>query len=165
MASIQDGLSRITWTTETFAIADSWDDKRQRFVGLRANCNVVLDADSTALLVKPEAALRQLDAERPSSTSPGAVAAKSSETQTAPGSEEFGSQKPAQPAKPTRFYGSVKLDPSRLNRDAAQVSAEVIQHLTSLLNAEVEVTLDIQAKVEGESPTTLLEPSQKIARR
>jgi hypothetical protein len=68
VASIQDGLSRITWTTETFAIADSWDEKRQRFVGLRANCNVTLDADSTALLVKPEVALRQLDAERPSSS-------------------------------------------------------------------------------------------------
>jgi uncharacterized protein len=61
VASIQDGLSRITWTTETYAIADSWDEKRQRFVGLRANCNVLLDADSTALLVKPEVALRQLD--------------------------------------------------------------------------------------------------------
>ena len=56
VASIQDGLSRTTWTTETFAIADSWDEKRQRFVGLRvpelqrrARCRL-----EPALLTKPE---------------------------------------------------------------------------------------------------------------
>jgi hypothetical protein len=49
----------------------------------------------------------------------------------------------------------VKLDPARLNRDAAQVSAEVLQHLTSLLNADVEVTLEIQARVEGGIPDNI----------
>ena len=49
----------------------------------------------------------------------------------------------------------MKLDPARLNRDTAQVSAEVVQHLTSLLNAEVAVTLDIQAKVEGGIPDNI----------
>ncbi|MHC1764043.1 MAG: hypothetical protein AB9869_07035 [Verrucomicrobiia bacterium] len=156
VASIQDGLSRITWTTETFAIADSWDEKRLRFVGLRANCNVLLDADSTALLVKPEVALRQLDAERPTSLpTTGAVAAPGGQATTTSSPGDSGTQKPAQPAKPTRFYGSVKLDPARSNRDAAQVSAEVLQHLTSLLNADVEVTLEIQARVEGGIPDNI----------
>ena len=59
---------------------------------------------------------------------------------------------PAPPAKPTRFFGSVKLDASRLNRDAAQVSTEIVQHLTALLGAEVEITLEIQAHVEGGIP-------------
>jgi hypothetical protein len=45
----------------------------------------------------------------------------------------------------TRFFGSVKLNPARLNRDAAQISAEVVQHLTSLLGADVDVTMEIQA--------------------
>ena len=156
VASIQDGLSRITWTTETFAIADSWDEKRQRFVGLRANCNVALDADSTALLVKPEVALRQLDAERPTnSPTTGAVATPGGQAPTTSSPGDSGAQTPAQPTKPTRFYGSVKLDPARLNRDAAQVSAEVLQHLTSLLNADVEVTLEIQARVEGGIPDNI----------
>ena len=31
VAGIQDGLVRTTWTMETFAIADSWDEKRQRY--------------------------------------------------------------------------------------------------------------------------------------
>ena len=157
VASIQDGLSRITWTTETFAIADSWDEKRQRFIGLRANCNVALDADSTALLVKPETAVRQLDAERPSSSpTPSSVGASPSGTPAVGQGSEQGTERPAPPAKPTRFYGSVKLDPARLNRDAAQVSTEVLQHLTSLLNADVEVTLEIQARIAEGIPDNVV---------
>jgi hypothetical protein len=54
------------------------------------------------------------------------------------------------------FYGSVKLDPARLNRDAAQVSPEVVQHLTSLLGADVEVILEIQARVENGIPENVI---------
>ncbi len=49
----------------------------------------------------------------------------------------------------------MKLDPARLNRDAAQVSAEVLQHLTSFLNADVQVTLEIQARVERGIPDNI----------
>ena len=59
---------------------------------------------------------------------------------------------------PKRFFGSVKLDAARLNRDAAQVSAEVIQHLTALLGAEVEITLEIQAHVESGIPDNIVRP-------
>ena len=63
---------------------------------------------------------------------------------------------PTEAEKPKRFYGTVKLDPARLNRDAAQVSTEVVQHLTALLGSEVEVTLEIQAKVEGGIPDNVV---------
>ncbi len=39
------------------------------------------------------------------------------------------------------------VDPLRLGRDAARIAEEVIQHLTGLVGAEVEITLEIQAKL------------------
>lgn len=158
IAGIQDGLARTTWTMETFAIADSWDEKRQRYVGLRGNCHVTLDVDSSALLVKPEVALRQMEADKPSAARSSETAASSATTapQNISGSETGGASKLGHAAKPTRFFGSVKLDPARLNRDAAQVSAEIVQHLTSLIGADVEVTMEIQAHVTDGIPENVV---------
>jgi len=157
VAGIQDGLSRTTWTAETFAIADSWDEKRQRYVGLRGNCHVTAQTDSSDLLVKPEVALRQMEADRPTAATSAESAASTTAT-TTQGSlgVESGTPKPGLPPKPTHFFGSVKLDPARLNRDAAQVSAEVLQHLTSLIGADVEVTMEIQARVPDGIPENVV---------
>jgi len=38
------------------------------------------------------------------------------------------------------------LDPARLGRDAGRIAEEVVQHLTRLVDADVEVTLEIQAR-------------------
>jgi hypothetical protein len=55
-----------------------------------------------------------------------------------------------------RFYGSVKLDSLRVGRDAGRIADEVIQHLTKLVGAEVEVTLEIQARLpDGASDKTV----------
>ncbi|HTV39285.1 MAG TPA: Swt1 family HEPN domain-containing protein [Candidatus Sulfotelmatobacter sp.] len=156
VTGIQDGLSRTTWTTETFAIADAWDEKQQRYIGLRGNCHVSLDMDSPALLVKPEVAVRQMQADKPTSTGnaePARPLPSSGGMQ--PGGEAVTSTT-TQPGKPTRFFGSVKLDPARLNRDAAQVSAEVLQHLTSLVGSDVEVTMEIQARVSDGIPENVI---------
>jgi len=46
----------------------------------------------------------------------------------------------------------VQLDPVRLGRDASRIAEEVIQHLTALLGTEIEITLEIQARlVDGAS--------------
>jgi hypothetical protein len=159
-ASIQDGLSRTTWTTETFAIADSWDEKRQRYVGLRGICQTRIEPDSTALVVKPDIAVRQMEADSPQpATSPGLpgvpTAGAAAVSQVTAGSSQE-TTAATQAEKPRRFYGTVRLDPARLNRDAAQVSAEVVQHLTALLGSEVEVTLEIQASVPDGIPDNVI---------
>jgi len=46
-----------------------------------------------------------------------------------------------------RFYASSRLDSARVGRDAGRIAEEVIQHLSVLEGAEVEVTLEIQVKV------------------
>ena len=60
----------------------------------------------------------------------------------------------AEPRPPRRFFGTVRLDPDRAGRDMGTVAEEVLQHLTTLPGAEVEVSVEISAKVpDGVSRT------------
>jgi hypothetical protein len=49
--------------------------------------------------------------------------------------------------RPRRFHGTVRLDPARVGRDASRVADEVIVHLAGQLDAEVTVTLEIDASL------------------
>jgi len=51
-----------------------------------------------------------------------------------------------------RLHGSVKLDPLRIGRDAGTVDEEVVQYLSGLAGADVEVTLEIRADVPDGVP-------------
>ncbi len=55
-----------------------------------------------------------------------------------------------------RYHGTVSLDPMRLARDAARIADEIVQHLTALSGASVEVTLDIAAEMPGGAPDHVL---------
>jgi len=64
VSSIQSGLGLLTWEQDSFAWADAWDDQAQRYRGLRYSQTMqLLDPDNPGLLVKPEAALRQIQRE------------------------------------------------------------------------------------------------------
>lgn len=60
---------------------------------------------------------------------------------------------PPQPLPPgperklRRFHGTVRLDATRVGRDASRIADEVIAHLAGLLGTEVTVTLDIEASI------------------
>ena len=46
----------------------------------------------------------------------------------------------------------MKLDPLRLGRDASKIADEIVSHLSSIVGAEVQITLDIQVNLpEGAS--------------
>lgn len=62
----------------------------------------------------------------------------------------------SQPPAPKHFYGTVKIDAARMNRDSGQVSQEVVQHLVALLMANVEVTIEIQATVPDGFPPNVV---------
>ena len=58
------------------------------------------------------------------------------------------------PAAPKRFYGVVEVDASRLGRDAGRIAQEVISHLVGLKDANVTVSIEVQAEVpEGVDPS------------
>ena len=135
-------------TQEWFGYADSVD-AAGRYSGLQfggASRSIYLDDQS--VLVKPDVALKQLEADAapanpPQPPPPGHIGKEPSGPPYTPGK---GGGTPLPPdSSPKRFYGTVNLDPIRASRDAQQIIEEVVQHLTSLSNATVVVTMDIQA--------------------
>jgi len=63
--AVRDGVARLTWESETFAYADAWDEASGRYLGLRAGESGGVVMDDRTLVVKPEVARRQIDADWP----------------------------------------------------------------------------------------------------
>jgi len=55
-----------------------------------------------------------------------------------------------------RFHGSVRLDPKRLGTSSASIGDEILQHLEGLPDADVTVTLDIEARVPDGIPDKIV---------
>ena len=160
LKAISEGIALLTWEQDAFAFADSYDDEKNRYRGLRVEELITpTDVNASGLLVKPDVARRQLNSE------------------TVP--EDGGENTPSPPEKPqdtdpvpplpdklTRFHGTVKLDPTRAGRDAGRIAEEVISHLEGLVGAKVTVTLEIEAEIESGAPDhvirTVTENSQTL---
>ena len=54
---------------------------------------------------------------------------------------------PPEPAPHRRYHGTVRIDATRVGRDASQIAEEVVAHLVGLAGAEVTVTIDIEANL------------------
>jgi hypothetical protein len=154
IAAIRDGLNLLTWQSDTFAYADGWDEKAQRYTGLQAGTSVRVLPDGQSLVVKPDLARVQMDAEKAAPPKTAGAAPKGGDpagAQPAGGSGVGGipAGGGSQPPKPVyrRFHGSVRLDSLRVGRDASRIADEVIQHLAKLVGAEVDITLEIQARL------------------
>ncbi len=157
LQTMRDGIALLTWQTDTFAYAESYDETAARYRGLRCGQSVYVSADSSGLLVKPEVARKQLNAE---------AKAETPETTTGDGRSQ---DKPADPrvvddkdkllpkaALPKRFHGTVRLDSTRVGRDASRIADEVIAHLVGQVGAQVTVTLEIEAVVPGGAPDNVV---------
>ena len=140
LSAIRDGLGLLTWEKDSFAYADDFDDKAARYRGLRQGQLATLAADSAGgLLVRPEVAKQQLDAE----TKPRVPEDKPPPPPPPPPPPEL---------KLKRFHGSVTLDPTRVGRDAGRIADEIVSHLTGLMDSTVEVTLEIEATIPSGAP-------------
>lgn len=152
--AIEQGVSQLTWEHETFAYADGWDATRQAYRGLRAGQNVRVAFDAESVLVKPAAARRQLDTVQP----PPIVTPGPQRPVVEPGPQPPivgpGSQPPSPVVKrPRRFYGSVTIsDPNRLASRSKDIADAIVQHLTSLLGANVCITIEISADIPDGAP-------------
>lgn len=163
LETIRDGVARLTWETETFAYAEGWDEAQARYPGLRAGATGSVTMEGGTLVVKSEAAARQRAAENATQRAKDEQAGASpiSETSTDAGRNVHDGKRDygegLDSTTPTairyrRFHGAVHLNPRRAIPDADQVIREVLQHFTSLVDADVEVTLEIQARVPGGAP-------------
>lgn len=151
--AIRDGVALLTWPKDSFAYAESYDEAAARYRGLCGGRTLHL-ADHTAagLLVKPEVALKQLDAEIAAPGGAGLTVTTGTGSEgTADGQEEPGITQPTA-VRPKRFHGTVTLDPTRVGRDAGRIADEVIAHLAGLVGSTVTVTLEIDADVPAGVP-------------
>jgi predicted AAA+ superfamily ATPase len=160
--AMRGGFDLVSWEQDSFAYAESYDDAGQRYRGLQIARPVhAIDADSAALLVKPDAARRQIERERAASA--GRDSADADRTAILSGPKSPAAATPSQPAeralvqpRPKRFHGTVTLDATRVGRDASRVADEVITHLAGLVGAEVTVTLEIEAHVPAGVPENVV---------
>jgi predicted AAA+ superfamily ATPase len=154
LGAIRDGLGLLTWEKDSFAYADSYDEAAGRYRGLRGGQHVTItDGDAPGLLVKSEIARKQLDAEKPTDTvkddkrRDAEITTRDRDTIPLPLPEA---------AKPTRFHGTVELDPTRVGRDASRIADEVVSHLSGIVGANVTVTLEIEAKIPDGAPDNVV---------
>ena len=149
--AIRDGLSLMTWSLESFAYADSFDEEGGRYRGLRVAQGVPIAESSPGLLVEPDAAQRQIDAEVIPDPDPDPD--PDSDLDPGPGLRpDPDPPPPPPPPKAKRYHGSVELDPTRLGSEAGKIAEEVIAHLSGLLGAKVKLTLEIEAEIPDGTP-------------
>lgn len=164
--AVQNGVAMLTWEQDGFAYAESYDAEQGRYRGLRTG--QVGDVLPDGLVVKPETARRQLDAEEAARRAvqlPIEPTGNGSTPHVADPPSRYGSTfVPTAPATLTRpverklrrFHGSKRLDATRLNRDAGQIADEVVQHLVGLMGARVRVTIEIEAELPDGAPDNVV---------
>ncbi len=153
VGAVRDGIGLLTWEQDSFAYAESYDDAAKRYRGLRHNQQMNMTADDAGMLVKSAVARKQIDTETVSAPTPVNV----------PGNPPAGGpaspptpESPATAPKPTRYHGTVSLDPARTGRDAGRIADEVISHLVGLVGSNVAVTLEIAADIPGGAPDNVV---------
>lgn len=160
LQAVRDGVASTIWA-DNFAYAEAFDKEKGKYLGLRAATGISPSISPQSLLVKPDIAQQQLDAEAAQ-----AITITTGSTTTVPvggttsgitpsdssgdnATKNGGKDGPGRTQAPIlrRFYGNVELDAMRINRDASAIANEVIQHLTALNSATVKITLEIEAEI------------------
>jgi len=162
LGAMREGVSSVTWRSDTFAFADGYDEAKGRYLGIRGGQILSFGSDAIGLLVKSTVADAQMETERPKApTQPGGAGVEPGGGGTPKGGGTPVTGKPGgggTPAAlpPTQFFGSVKVDAARISRDVSTIANEVIEHLASLPNSEITVTVEIQARVAGGVPDNVV---------
>jgi hypothetical protein len=151
-------LTSLMWDLEGFALADSYDEASNRYVGLvlpsgDARFGQITDA---SLLVAPSVAKAQTV---PTST-PGEGGEEGTDVSRGSlGGSSFVDGAGAKPgvvvpekAHNTRYFGVFRVDPERYARDLTRVSQEVLQQLAAVDGAQLDVTIEVHAKTPNGFP-------------
>src|ERR1700694_1032207 len=142
--AIEEGVSATTWDPDTFAYAGRVDADG-RYVGLVAGKIPDVHMDSTAVLVKPDAARRQMTpAPRPTGDGSDAEMGKKG--------EERGPPTTTTRRLPLRFFGRVSLEPVRLLRDVGDIAEAIVRQLGKAGKTNVRITLEVDADCESGFP-------------
>ena len=123
-----------------------------RYEGLKLGTSAsAVYVDVASVLVKPEVARAQIEAERPEPSAPEPQPGPQPGGPPTPGNPTPGEQ-PSEARLPHLFFGTVEINPDRAGRDMGHVAEEVLQHLATIPGGKVKVTVEIEAEVpEGVS--------------
>ena len=143
-AAIEDGTSSLTWSTDTFAYADTLSEGR--YGGLIKAGRPIAIAPS-GYLVRPEIAQRQLEEEASMTEGPGSgeyvgidvTATSSIEVEDAADGHD------SEAAKPVRYFGRVTLDSARWTRAVADIAEAIVAQLEKAPDAKVKITIEVEA--------------------
>lgn len=155
---VEDALHMIAWEHEGFALATGYDDAAERYLGLTVHGGLFGQITDSTLLVRPDIAMRQLQAESSAAeseppTEPTVAAAEQlSGRSTAAISTAIASGETRTPEgvdqqthhSRTRFYAHARLTPEQYSKNASKYVLEILQHLDSV-GTDVEVSIEIQA--------------------
>jgi len=133
---------------EGFALAEGFDSSSGNYIGLTLpGANGVFGAiTDQALVVKLDVARQQAPVQPEASIAIDAGGA----IDVAP---EPSTTTPDQPKLSTRFFGVYELDPERYSRDLNRLSQEILQHLSSIDDVDLNITIEIHAAAkDGFSP-------------
>ncbi|MFQ3679401.1 MAG: AAA+ family ATPase, partial [Pseudanabaenaceae cyanobacterium] len=145
LQAVRDGVARTDWA-DNFAYAEGFNETTGKYLGLQAGTGINPSISPQSLLVKPGVAQKQLNEEGKEVKEEKKGVREKNEKYTA-NPTPAPSSSILTPPLYRRFYGNVAIDPVRINRDAATIANEVIQHLTALSGAKITVTLEIEAEI------------------
>ena len=137
-AAVRDGAGKITWASETFALAEAHEEGADEYRGLVGGAQTDAAIGATAVVVKPERAQSLLAFQN----------GTAGDTGDESGNTEGGTTSPAdggEASQPTRFYGRIELDPVRFGRQLGQISDEVIAQLRRGDGVTMTLTFEIEA--------------------
>ena len=156
--TMQAGITQLV--CDSFAYAGRFDEAKGRYEGLRTTGGGPVDIDSFSVLVKPEIANQQLEADRAAASRTGG-SSTSTLTQNEPKlPPDTPTPPPPKATPPRRFFATVEINADRAARDMGSIAEEVLQHLTTLPGSNVTVTVEIAADV----PDGIPEGTQRVIR-
>lgn len=134
LSTIRDGVS----SKDFFGYANNIDENKN-YVGLKYDTpDSEVYLDSTSFLVKPEIAKQQIMKQELAEN----VQNETTPTEKSMESNMNNSLESASDTK-TRFYGNIVLDWTTIAPKTGEIASEVIEHLKSLKNSNVEISLEI----------------------
>lgn len=133
----------LIWQTDAFALATGYDEAASRYVGLWTpqDKSAAPAATDSLLLVRPDVAIKQTEAEAPATGDGAAVE---------PSITDASGQTTTQidvvfPNVKTRFYGVKTLNAEKIALDFKNIAEEVIAHLRSGINTNLTVRIEVEA--------------------
>jgi Swt1-like HEPN/Protein of unknown function (DUF499) len=148
--AIEDAIGHLV--NDTFAYAERYDEERDRYISLKVTGGGSVIIDTQSVIVKTDAALAQLDADR------RAAEAKAKEKEGTDTDDGDGERQPPETPEPEcpkiarRYAASLVLDADRPSRDMGRVAEEVLAHLSTLPRTKLSITVEIVADIPDGVP-------------